>query len=297
MCILHILSHMPTLTAASTAPSSPLAPLWRSAGVLVLLLLGVGSAWLAGRASGLQAGSDAGYWIGVAGGLAMLALFLYPLRKRLRWMRGWGSTRAWFITHMVLGLSGPWLVLVHCGFRIGSLNATVALASMTVVALSGVVGRYLYVQVHRGLSQQRTDLAELNRALEQGSVGLSSRMADAPAARERLLAFEREVLADTRRSTGASPWPMLRLWWRSRGVLRDVRHEIDRALRDSEAPQRRQRRQALLGLARAQVGQVLRVAHFASWERLFSLWHVLHLPFVHVMVVCALVHVVAVHAY
>jgi hypothetical protein len=42
---------------------------------------------------------------------------------------------------------------------------------------------------------------------------------------------------------------------------------------------------------------VLQVAHFASWERLFSLWHVLHLPFVYLMVICALVHVFAVHAY
>lgn len=289
--------------AALRRPSPPrLAPAWRSAGVLALVLLGVGSAWLTGRALGLQAGSDTGYWIGVAGGLSMLALFLYPLRKRVRWMRGWGSTRGWFITHMVLGLSGPWLVLVHCNFSIGSLNAAVALVSMAVVALSGVVGRYLYVQVHHGLTQQRTNLAELNHALAQSQAGLVSSMAAVPAARERLLAFEQAVLADTRRSTGASPWPMLRLWWRSRGVLRAVKRDIDRELHGADAAHRRTRalrelRRDWVEQARGQLRQVLRVAHFASWERLFSLWHVLHLPFVYVMVVCALVHVVAVHAY
>jgi len=39
------------------------------------------------------------------------------------------------------------------------------------------------------------------------------------------------------------------------------------------------------------------VVEFQAYERLFSLWHVLHVPFVIVMVVCAIAHVVAVHAY
>ncbi|OYU91285.1 MAG: hypothetical protein CFE45_23720, partial [Burkholderiales bacterium PBB5] len=42
---------------------------------------------------------------------------------------------------------------------------------------------------------------------------------------------------------------------------------------------------------------VLRVAQFALVDRLFSLWHVVHIPFVYVMVLCAIAHVVAVHAY
>ena len=42
---------------------------------------------------------------------------------------------------------------------------------------------------------------------------------------------------------------------------------------------------------------VLRVAQLAAYTRLFSLWHVLHVPFVFLMVLCAIAHVVAVHAY
>ena len=44
-------------------------------------------------------------------------------------------------------------------------------------------------------------------------------------------------------------------------------------------------------------GAVLRVAQLAAYTRLFSLWHVLHVPFVFLMVLCAIAHVVAVHAY
>lgn len=265
-------------------------------------LAGVASAWQVGRWADLDAGSDAGYWIGVAGGLAMLALFLYPLRKRVRWMRGWGNTRAWFIAHMLLGLTGPWLVLVHCNFHIGSLNAAVALLSMLVVAASGIVGRYLYVQVHHGLTQRRTELAELRQALQASHQTLAHTTSFPAKAAQRLLDFEHAVEDDPRRHSGASPWPMLRLWWRSRAVLRTVRREIDHHCRQAERAQGRTRalrvlRQEWRGLAARHLSGVLRVAHFASWERLFSLWHVLHLPFVYLMVICALVHVIAVHAY
>jgi hypothetical protein len=39
------------------------------------------------------------------------------------------------------------------------------------------------------------------------------------------------------------------------------------------------------------------VAQFTLYERLFSLWHVLHLPLFYMMVISALLHVLAVHMY
>jgi hypothetical protein len=42
---------------------------------------------------------------------------------------------------------------------------------------------------------------------------------------------------------------------------------------------------------------VTRVAEFNAYARLFSLWHVVHIPFVYLMVISAVAHVVAVHAY
>ena len=42
---------------------------------------------------------------------------------------------------------------------------------------------------------------------------------------------------------------------------------------------------------------IQRTAQFSNYERLFSLWHVVHIPFLFLLVVTAIVHVVAVHAY
>jgi len=40
-----------------------------------------------------------------------------------------------------------------------------------------------------------------------------------------------------------------------------------------------------------------RVALFTAWSRVFSWWHVAHVPFVYLLVISAIVHVIAVHAY
>jgi hypothetical protein len=39
------------------------------------------------------------------------------------------------------------------------------------------------------------------------------------------------------------------------------------------------------------------VAEFESYERLFSVWHALHLPLIFMLLLAASVHIVAVHVY
>ena len=95
--------------------------------VLILLIWGV---WRVSQLGLFSAGDDWGYWIGVTGAVMMLVLLLYSLRKRFRFARAWGDIRGWFVVHMLLGVFGPLLILLHSTFRIGSLNAGVALYSI-----------------------------------------------------------------------------------------------------------------------------------------------------------------------
>ena len=96
----------------------------------------------------------------------MVVLLLYPLRKRLRFMRGWLKLGSWFRLHMLLGVLGPLCILLHCNFRLGSTNSTVALACMLLVAGSGLIGRYLYGKFHFGLYGQQVGLHELKSDLD-----------------------------------------------------------------------------------------------------------------------------------
>ncbi|HJV68690.1 hypothetical protein [Ideonella sp.] len=291
----------------SLSPSNPPRPAtspatarawWRAVQPLAWTLLVVASAWVAGRALQLDAGSDAGYWIGVAGGAAMLALFVYPLRKRVPALRHLGATRHWFVFHMLMGVAGPWLILVHCNFRIGSMNAAVALFSMLIVAASGVVGRYLYGHVHRGLDGRHAELAELRAKLEATHEKLAVSLSLAPLVRERLFGFEQAALTAPAGNALALLWASARA---ARSARHDVRSLIDQALAAApqtlEAKRRRQIRAHWRRQTTLHIEQTLGVVQLRAWERLFALWHVLHLPFVYVMVACAIAHVVAVHAY
>jgi hypothetical protein len=42
---------------------------------------------------------------------------------------------------------------------------------------------------------------------------------------------------------------------------------------------------------------VVRVAQYSAYVRLFALWHIAHIPVLALLLVSAVVHVIAVHAY
>ena len=62
---------------------------------------------------------------------------------------------------MLLGIFGPVLIFFHANFSLGALNSNVALFSMILVAGSGVIGRYIYTQIHTGMSGARLDVGDL----------------------------------------------------------------------------------------------------------------------------------------
>lgn len=270
--------------------------LYAALAVLVLL------AWAISRRGYFKAGDDVGYWLGVAGGLMMLTLFTYPLRKHFRFMHRLGKVKWWLVAHMVLGIAGPLLILVHSTFHIGSLNAGVALWSMVIVALSGVVGRFIYMRVNRGLHGEQTTLRELQVRAGFDQSETRSRLHFAPAVEARLLAFEeRELKAPPRWSTYLRQVLVLRWqrWHAYRQCLAELHRAIDRVAhkRQWDATERARRERQARKLVDRYLANVVRVAQFTAYERVFALWHVAHVPFVYLLILSAAFHVFAVHAY
>jgi hypothetical protein len=275
----------------------------RSDALAYLLMVGMLlMAWQMSRMQLYSARSDTGYWIGVVGGTMMLLLFAYPLRKRWQVLAGLGKAKHWFVVHMVLGIFGPVLVLAHSTFQIGSVNAGVALFSMLIVAASGVAGRFIYLRIHRGLGGEMLSLEALRKALGFSSEALHTTLHFAPAAEARLRALERHLahpsdrMLDHLRRVTLLPW-QLRL--ERKQCWRDTKRALARQakVRGWDGPELQRRARRARALVDDYFNAVLRVAQLAAYTRLFSLWHVLHVPFVFVMVLCAIAHVVAVHAY
>lgn len=274
---------------------------WRVAIALLVLLL-IALAWLVAVGELYTAGSDFGYYIGLVGGVLMLSLFLYPLRKRWRAMERLGKMEWWFRYHMTAGIVGPLLVLFHSTFRIGSMNGRIALYSMLLVAVSGIVGRFIYRHIHRGLYGRHLTLMDAKSEIKASVDNLGSVFMLRPDIETRLKAFYDQAMKPLD-SVWARIWRFLALRWRARKLALAIRQDAKRALSQLGRQRRLPRAELALSyrLARDQVDKfldaVVRTAQLAGWERLFAAWHVVHIPFLYLLVLSGIVHVVAVHMY
>jgi hypothetical protein len=267
-----------------------------------LIALFVAAGWLLRDLKLINPEQGVGYWLGIIGGSLMLSLLLYPLRKRIRLLHRLGSTRSWFRLHMILGLVGPLLILFHCNFQLGSFNSRVALYCMLLVAGSGIVGRHFYAAIHRGLYGRKLTLSELQTELLQStekSHGLAKLM---PRLVGRLDMLSAELLGDqVTRSLGITRsirWTFTHRFVRW-SLLWTARRELRVAAVVSEvvAKDRKRLYRNTARYIRDYTKLMGRIAQFTFYERLFAVWHVLHLPIFFVMVLSALVHVLAVHMY
>ncbi len=236
-----------------------------------------------------------GYALGIIGGSLMLLLLLYPARKRARWLGFIGTVKRWFQAHMFLGVVGPMCVLFHSNFSLGATNSNVALWSMIVVAASGLVGRYFYTKLHHGLHGRRATLNELaERAANLKRQGFELGVLPEVLAR---IDGEEGIITGSK-----APWFVKPFWahWQVLRARRRLRHRVRAAMaantRQSASQEARLRQFALRHIDE-RLSAARRVAEIEGFERLFSWWHVLHLPLFFMLLVAGIVHVIAVHVY
>ncbi len=272
------------------------AGLWRRS--LILVYLVAGAAVLAVLAAGAEfyrtpllerahhegywqwkAGGSVGHKLGITGSSMMVLMLLYSVRKRVGALRRLGPLSRWLDVHICLGVYGPLLVVLHSSFKVQGLVA-LSFWSMVVVALSGVLGRYLYLQIPRTRAGEELALVELEAEdrelssqlrtrfrLDEAQLASLDALVGVPGRTGLIGGFARLVTDDLRLRSG------LRQFARScRAVPRPVVREFERVVREKAQVRRR----------------------ILLWDRvheLFHYWHVLHKPFALVMYVFMIVHV------
>jgi hypothetical protein len=224
-----------------------------------------------------QPSSAAGHALGVVGFLLMLSTeTLYSLRKRVRGLH-LGRMSLWLQLHVITGIVGPYLVLLHAGWRFHGLAGVLTLFT-AVVVVSGLVGRYLYTAVPRSLDGAVLAVAELeqriartDRRLQKLGVELgATELAAATAAPHR---GWRLVLAR----------PFLR--WRGRRRLRRALGRLDEA--------GRARAGSLLDLLGERQRLQGQIESLDVTRRLLALWHMFHVPLTGVVFTLAGIHILA----
>jgi hypothetical protein len=255
---------------------------------------------------------DTGYNLGLAGGIMMLVLLLYPVRKRIRLFQNWGPLPFWFRWHMVLGVLGPMTIIFHSTYHVyipylnptGSPNAAVAMFSMLIVSASGTFGRFFYTKIHHGLYGRQATVSEIHAELEQ-SGDIETRLSFAPAVEKSLEDFRaraerhaKHLNVDITNFIAIGIRAKMLSWSLSREVHRILRAQArEKHLSAAQRTEMKKQVHDYRHAIESYLGAVRNVAQFGAYERLFSWWHIFHIPLVYMMVFSAFYHVYAVHAY
>lgn len=280
---------------------TPLGTSWATVlfGLAVMFVLYLGWRW---RDAGyITAEHGLGYALGIVGGVMMALLLLYPLRKKQARFFRWGAIRYWFRMHMIFGVLGPVIILYHSSFKLGAINSNVALISMLLVAGSGLVGRYFYTRIHYGLYGARMTLDGLRQRAGAAQGRVAALFRQVPEAMDTLNRLEQWLLRERNGLVRLLMLPFIAVRcgfvrWRLVRMLR--RALVAKAKESGDAAHASRRSLELASqFVSAYVETLRRVAEIGTYERLFSWWHVLHLPLFLMMLLAGVVHVVAVHMY
>lgn len=263
-----------------------------AAAMLVTLYFG----WMHRENNYLSAETGTGYLLGIVGGSLMILLLFYPLSKRIKLLTRWIPIRYWFGIHMLFGVIGPIMILFHSNFHLGSTNSSIALFSMLLVAGSGLVGRYIYTNIHHGLYGARMTLTELKKETDNNHSELLGMYAMDEKLNQQLTHMEEKVLQPYT-GLGKSLMHVISLAINSqqlkRSVLQLVKTSYDENNTNKALPDNKDVIQSINRFTLA----LRKAAAFKLYERLFSLWHILHLPLFIMMIITATIHIFAVHMY
>ena len=234
-------------------------------------------------------------YIGQSAGLLALALFLflwlYPLRKKFRWLAFTGAIARWLDAHVLAALGLPLLVAVHAAWRFGGVIG-LGFWSMVVVWLSGLVGRYLYARIPRsraGVELTREEIAARRAALlvqisqhsglDHATIDTALQPAVASARRRGIWGTLTRMIADDFARWAAER--RLRKAWQARGR---------RGSMDKTAVR------LVLRLVRQEVKLAQQVRMLDATHALFRYWHGFHRPLAIAALLAVVIHVAVVVA-
>lgn len=223
-----------------------------------------------------------------------LVIYFYYFRKRWGWLDSIGTTKHWLDYHIVLGVSAPIITAFHASFKFRGI-AGMAFWIMVAVALSGVVGRYLYAQIPRRLNSAEFTWQELQDEQLQLAQMLSTQRMFSPQELTAVFHIPSVDQVSHKSVMGALLWmlildlarPFRIAALRRRalsfggslvamgGIFSSHNHELER----------------IVEIAQRQAALSKRMVFLSRTQHVFQLWHIVHRPFSYAFVVLAILHI------
>lgn len=242
----------------------------------------------------LKPSGSVGVKLGMFGLAMFLVIFLYPLRKRWAWLGKQGSSRHWLDNHVLLGIAAPFVIALHAAFKFRGF-AGMAFWIMAAVAVSGIIGRYLYGQIPRSLNAAELSLKEVQEI--QAKLGeqlamqkilgkadlrdvLSLPSSERVQSMPTVVALGYMMVLDVSRKFKIAALRRRRLGFGEQlatlgGFLKTRHADLERAVQ----------------VAGEEAAISKRVLFLSCSQKVFHLWHVVHKPFSYTFALLAIIHV------
>jgi hypothetical protein len=230
----------------------------------------------------LKPSGTLGHGFGIVGSLLIIiGVSSYMARKRYRFLLRLGVLKHWLEFHIFLCTLGPLLILFHTAYKFGGLVA-VSFWSMVAVFLSGIAGRFIYLQIPRTIEGQelsqndiramKTDIAEVlmgSYHLDQESYSLIT-----DTIKKKVELYQSNILVR---------------FFNNYSDDRKTISQVKEVLRKSVI-QRNEKRQ-IVDLIKTDLKLNRKIERLGTMQNLFKYWHVVHSPFALVMLIIMIIHV------
>ena len=175
---------------------------------------------------------------------------------------------------------GPTLILFHCNFKVGGLVA-ISFWSMVVSALSGVIGRYFYVQIIKKIGTLQAEVDKYNERLDKlkASSQKEIRMEAFNLMKKRALSMAGGAALVEERPLGligtilVSMWGDFKMMFLSPKILKGMPGSTGLTLKNYALAKRR-------------------TFFLGAFQSLMGYWSTLHKPFAIFMYIVAVIHII-----
>ena len=231
-----------------------------------------------------------GHGFGIVGTLMMIfGVSIYMLRKRIRVFFNLGYLKHWLELHIFLCTVGPVLVLYHTACKFGGI-VSISFWSMVLVVLSGVVGRFIYVQIPRTIQGQELSINAANDLRENLANKVNAKVD-----------FDSKTLFKFNKLTSLERYKEVTFFKALSYMMIDpflrwkILYRIKKSLRRVDLPIIEKR--DIINSAKNEIVLTRRIGTLRTFHKLFRYWHIAHLPFAIAMFVIMVVHVVVTLAF
>jgi len=223
-----------------------------------------------------------GHGMGIIGSLFMIiGVFSYMARKRYRILSRLGILKHWLEFHIFLCTLGPILVLFHTSFKFGGLVA-ISFWSMVAVFLSGIIGRFIYIQIPRTIEGRELTLNEVkNMKGNIGEVLKEGHDLDEES--------YNSIIESTKKRTDLYQQNAVVKYFKSMADDRKTLRKVKVLLKKIKLGKTQYNK--IMDLVKNEISLNKKIDRLAAMQNLFKYWHVAHLPFALVMLIIMIIHI------